>query len=166
MELFKLAGGLFIIISGTLIGLYASSKIRTRAELMEQYLIFLNRTHAAISYTGTGVKELLKPEGSLPLISPVLRRAHKELLSGSPIERAWRTAVDENIPCIDDRKLMYSFGDNFGTGNIEGELCKLELHIKLAEQRLEDIRSELKTKQRLYRIVGMSGGIMTAAVLI
>ena len=166
MELFRLMGGLFIIVCGTLIGVYASNNIKTRAELMEQYLIFLNRTHASISYTGTGIKELLKSESTLPLIRPLLRQAHKEMLRGSSIECAWRKATDENIPCGDDRKLIYGFGDNFGTGNIEGELCKLELHIRLVEKRLEDIRSELKTRQRLYRIVGMSGGIMTAVVLI
>ena len=166
MEIVKLFGGLLLVVCGTLAGLYASGKLRDRVKLLEQYAMFLNQAQSEIGYTASGIRELLTMPGTMPLLRPVFKDCLRLLNGGCQLENAWRTAVEVHIPDKNDRELLCYFGDHFGSSNISGELNKLSLHSELVWQRLDRLREEMKTKRRLYRVVGMFGGVVAAVLLI
>lgn len=166
MEVIRILGGLLLVVSGTLCGLYASGSFQNRVRLLEQYLLFLRQTQTMIGYTAADIREVLSLPASLPLLRPVLNDCLHLMDGGCELESAWRGAVDLHVERPGDRELLYCFGDSFGTSNVSGELNKLSLHCELVEQRLLPLREELKTKRRLYRMIGMFSGVLTAVVLL
>ena len=166
MELIKIVGGLLIIVSGTFIGIYASERLKEKVSFFEQYIIFLTHVRTTVSYTSANIKELLTVNTSVPLVRPVLRDTLILLERGISLEEAWRGAVDIHVKDKEDKKLICYFGDNFGRSDVSGELNKLDLHCEFVKQRLDRLREELKTKQRLYRVIGMFCGVLTAVILI
>ena len=166
MLFLKLTGGIMIVICGTLVGLYASLRLKKRVEMFEQYAGFLTQAEAVISYTAVSAEELLAEMKCGEQISPICKEASRELCAGSPPEKAWRRAVDMNIANGGDREILYGFGDDFGTSDVNGELKKLALHKELILQHLSALKSELNTKRRLYRVLGMFGGTMAALMLL
>lgn len=161
----KLTGCLLIVVCTTAAGIFCSERFRLRVLFYEQYLLFLTNAGTFISYTASDIRELLDMDISAPMIEPVLREARRCLDNGFDISKAWRNAVDENVGCKEDRELLYGFGDNFGTSDIGGEISKLDLHKELAKRRLNSLRDELKAKSKLYRVVGMFAGVLTAVVI-
>lgn len=166
MELVKITGGIMLVVCGALAGLYAAGRFRDRVKLCEQYLIFLNRAKTALGYTAPGVRELLEPDIDAPQLSPVMRDAAELMDDGMEFRDAWISAVGINVQDSSDRELICRFGESFGTSNISGELNKLSLHMELVKEHLDMMKEELKTKRKLYRIVGMFGGVLTAVLLL
>ena len=166
MELVKVMGGLLLVVCGTLGGLYASGSFQNRVNLLEQYLKFLRQAKSMIGYTAADIREVLSLPASLPLLRPVLEDCLHLLEGGCELGAAWRGGVDLHVQRQSDRELLYSFGDSFGTSDVSGELNKLSLHGELVEQQLSALREELKTKRRIYRIIGMFSGVLTAVILL
>lgn len=161
----KLTGCLLIVVCTTAAGIFCSEKFRLRVLFYEQYLLFLTNAGTFISYTAADIGELLSMDISATIIEPILKAAKHSLKNGSELSDAWRKAVDGNVSCKEDRELLYGFGDNFGTSDVKGELSKLGLHRELTERRLNELRDELKTKKKLYRVLGMFAGVLTAVVI-
>ena len=46
----KFVGGIFIVVCGTLGGIYFSLRLRKKAEFFEQYIMFLTQVQTMISY--------------------------------------------------------------------------------------------------------------------
>ena len=151
----KLTGCLLIVVCTTAAGIFCSERFRLRVLFYEQYLLFLTNAVTFISYTASDIRELLDMDISASMIEPVLREARRCLDNGFDISKAWRSAVDENVGCKEDRELLYGFGD----------ISKLDLHKELAKRRLNSLRDELKAKSKLYRVVGMFAGVLTAVVI-
>ena len=54
----KFVGGIFIVVCGTLGGIYFSLRLKRKAEFFEQYIIFLNRVGTMIEYSQMSVREI------------------------------------------------------------------------------------------------------------
>ena len=63
-----------------------------------------------------------------------------------------------------DAALLRDFGQGFGATDLEGQLAHCGLYERLAGERLKEARRERDVKSKLYRTLGVSGGI--AAVLL
>ncbi len=166
MDYLRITGGLLLICCGTMTGLSVAGRFRRRVELMEQYRKFLTQAETIIRYTPVTLEELLGMIRCGELLHPVIQKTKELLQSGQPPEVVWRKAVGQFVPVAEDRRLLYEFGDYFGTGDLNGELQKLALHRQFAQQRYEELQSELHIRRKLYRIVGMFGGVVAAVLLI
>ena len=78
-------------------------------------------------------------------------------------------AVDGNMKKLhlekSDKELLEYFGNTFGVSDREGELSKIKLHEELIRERWENLKNEMYAKCRVYRIVGMFCGVMTAVLI-
>lgn len=162
----KLSGGLLLVVCGTLAGLYCSQKLKGRLAFYEQYIRFLTQISSAIGYTAANVRTLFEGVQGLPLIDPLLKGTEAGLDRGEDFPTAWKKAVSRWVSDKNDRKLLYYFGATFGTDNCAGELAKLSLHRESAVSRQAELREEYHTKRRLYRVVGMFCGTLTAVLLL
>lgn len=164
----KLIGGVLIVICGTLGGIYFSLRLRKKAEFFEQYIMFLTQVQTMISYGGMSVREILR-EINIPLAEPILTDTEKYMDNGEAIETAWKKAVDENMKKQRfekaDIEIIEYFGNMFGVSDREGEVSKIKLHEELVRERWERLKSEMNSKCRVYRIVGMFCGVMTAVLI-
>lgn len=165
----RFVGGIFIVVCGTLGGIYFSLRLRRKAEFFEQYLMFLTQVQTMISYGGMSVKEILREVRNIPLAEPILTDTEKYMNEGEAIETAWKKAVNENGKKLhlekSDTELLEYFGNTFGVSDREGELSKIKLHEELVKERWNILKNEMLSKCRVYRIVGMFCGVMTAVLI-
>lgn len=170
MVLVKFCGAVIIVVSGTLCGIYASKSVENRVKFLEEYVMFLTQVKTMINYSAISVPEILLSVSSVPIVAPLLNNCHSSLSEGMSLEKAWHSAVDEmykkRLFTQSDKALLYSFGETFGSSNIDGEVTKTELHISLMKERLNTVKAEYLSKNRLYRIVGMFSGIMIALIIV
>ena len=165
----KFVGGILIVVCGTLGGIYFSLRLKRKAEFFEQYIMFLTQVQTMISYGGMSIGEILRGIKSVPLTEPILLDTEKYMDNGEAIETAWKKAVGENKKKLhlekSDTELLEYFGNSFGVSDREGELSKIKLHEELVRERWENLKNEMYAKCRVYRIVGMFCGVMTAVLI-
>ena len=82
-----------------------------------------------------------------------------------PVEYTIRTAGGMNYFEKADIEIIEYFGNMFGVSDREGEVSKIKLHEELVRERWERLKSEMNSKCRVYRIVGMFCGVMTAVLI-
>ena len=165
----KFVGGILIVVCGTLGGIYFSLRLKRKAEFFEQYIMFLMQVQTMISYGGMSIGEILRGIKSVPLTEPILLDTEKYMDNGEAIETAWKKAVDGNMKKLhlekSDTEMLEYFGNSFGVSDREGELSKIKLHEELVRERWENLKNEMYAKCRVYRIVGMFCGVMTAVLI-
>lgn len=166
----KFLGAVIIVASGTMCGIYASKSIEKKVKFLEQYIIFLTQTKTMISYNAVSIIEIFSKINSVPLIKPLLELCIENISKNMSFETAWHKAVNKMYErkffSVSEKSLMYSFGETFGSGGIDEEITKTELHLSLMNERLNIARNEFLSKNKLYRIVGMFSGIMIALIII
>ena len=169
MLFIKFLGGISVVICGTLCGVYASRIVLNRVKLMEQYLMFLANVRTSVAYTAVSAGEILRWENAQPLIKPILAIAADSFDSGQPFDKAWKKAFESDTAKLlvskSDKELILNFGNGFGTDDVSGELQKLDLCFHLTQQRLEEMRAELESKRKIYRIVGMFAGVVVTVLI-
>lgn len=169
MDFIKFFGGILIVVSGTFGGIYCSKRLKNRLDFLEQYIIFLTQAHTMINFGAMSVKEILLGIKSVPLVEPLLKDTANALENGLCIENAWKSSVDTHTKKFgfqkSDTEMLYFFGNTFGVSDISGELTKIKLHTELVSNRADTLRQEFVSKQKIYRISGMFGGVLTAILL-
>lgn len=169
MDFWKLLGSIFIVISGTFGGIYFSLRCKKRAEFLEQYRQFLTQTQTMIHYGAMSVREILRSVKGIPLIEPILRDTGQFLDNGWYLENAWKQAVDIHMKefgfSLPDREMLYFFGSSFGVTDKDGEIAKIQLHDEIVKGRSDVLKEEISSKCRIYRIVGMFCGVLTAVMI-
>ena len=165
----KFVGGAFIVICGTLGGIYFSLRSRRKAEFLEQYIMFLTQVQTMISYGGMSFGEILKNIKNVPLAEGILSDTEGYMNDGEAIETAWKKAVEKNMKELhfekSDTEMIEYFGNTFGVSDREGELSKIKLHEELVRERWNILKNEMLSKCRVYRIVGMFCGVLTAVLI-
>ncbi len=165
----KFVGGAFIVICGTLGGIYFSLRSRRKAEFLEQYIMFLTQVQTMISYGGMSFGEILKNIKNVPLAEGILNDTEGYMNDGEAIETAWKKAVEKNMKELhfekSDTEMIEYFGNTFGVSDREGELSKIKLHEELVRERWNILKNEMLSKCRVYRIVGMFCGVLTAVLI-
>lgn len=163
----KYIGGILIIICGTLGGIYFSLRLKKKSEFLEQYLIFLNRVRTMIEYGNMSVRDIFGELKNISVIEPVLTDTEKFLDDGENFENAWKMSVDKNMKEFDksDIEMIYFFGKSFGVTDKNGEISKIDLHSQMIKERLDTLKNDMVSKTRIYRILGMFGGVLAAVMI-
>ena len=165
----KFVGGAFIVICGTFGGIYFSLRLRRKGEFLEQYIMFLTQVQTMILYGGMSVREIFRDVKNIPLAEGILRDTEVYMNDGEAIETAWKKAVDVNMKKLhfekSDIEMIEYFGNTFGVSDREGELSKIKLHEELVKERWNILKNEMLSKCRVYRIVGMFCGVLTAVLI-
>ena len=165
----KFVGGAFIVVCGTLGGIYFSLRSRRKVEFLEQYIVFLTQVQTMISYGGMSVREIFGEIKNVPLADGILRDTEVYMNEGEAIETAWKKAVEKNMKELhfekSDTEMIEYFGNTFGVSDREGELSKIKLHEELVRERWNILQNEMLSKCRVYRIVGMFCGVLTAVLI-
>lgn len=65
----------------------------------------------------------------------------------------------------DDQTVLSGFISGLGHCDVEGEVNFCEEYHAVVDERLEQAREQLKTKGRVYPMLGVCGGLLTALLL-
>ncbi len=160
----KLLGCALITASGLAVGCMLTKKLGMRRDYMSRFCVFISLMITQIRYSGADIFTLVKTSaGGAGLQMP----GHDD---GSESFVCYWERYIQNIPVKtglnnSDKELLSEFGSALGTTDIDGQLKHLELYGELFQNRLEECRGAFRDKSKIYRALGLFGGI-SAALLI
>ena len=161
----KLLGCLLIASAGFFTGCVLTQRLKNRREFYDKFNVFISLLQTQIRYNsadiftlvissakGSGLEIIEKPESSVSFTV------------------FWENTVNA-LPkkyCLNnsDKELLLEFGSALGSTDIDGQLKHLELYSKIFQNRLNECETALKDKSRVYRALGLFGGISTAIIIL
>lgn len=166
----KLIGLFLISVMGGLVGINASLRLKSRTEFLEKYITLLNETKTRIRLSACDIRELFKNDSGYEPLDFMTAEFTRNIKNKSNAKNSWKCAVDSAFKKYKlskaDRELISDFGTDFGQSDIDGEINHIDLNITLAEDRLEKARTELTQKGKLYRTLGIFGGITVSLIIL
>lgn len=153
-------GLLLVAAAGSFAGLQASLKLGRREKNLELFSRFVQNAETEIQFSGLPVADVVERHGGE---LSFLRRCTELCREGMDFSGAWDQAVHEDSGFSgEDASLLLEFGKGFGATDVQGQAAHCRLTLELTRQRLQDAREERRQKARLYRMLGVLGGIGAA----
>lgn len=159
----KLVGLLLLLLASSGAGCLAAGRLRAQRQALEQLCAWTSDAAACIRYTQGELPELL---GLLEDRQEQGRfRFAGEILEGlSPMvspQMLWKAAVehDPEIP-PSAQPILIRLGTSLGTTDTEGQLAALALCRTQLLQAAADAAEACRVKGKLYRVLGVLGGLM------
>lgn len=151
----------------TLFGYVASHKLSLRVEELKKFLHFLSSVKTEIRYLALPPDRILEKHKDE---MDFLKRCSERLCGGeTDFPKIWEEELQISAKRMGlrpvDMNLIKSFGMEFGTTDLEGQLSECELYEQLLTQNLEQARTEQKEKANLYQMLGVFGGLATVLLI-
>lgn len=155
-------------------GMYQAGRIEECYRQMRYLRKLIFRIRSEIRYSRRTLPESLLNVGSdakdpykLWLLS-LYKRLEKR--QGTSLAGIWEEETliylsDVGIP-EDILEGLIRLGGELGSIDIEMQVKTLDLYLEHMEQRMEEFRTEQKEKVRLYRWIGVTGGVFLAIILL
>lgn len=163
-------GGLLMIAAGTGMGLYASHRLRRRVLFLEICGRMLQTLWQEMSYTARPMPELwrrLAQGEGFATFSLVQDTA--KALSDTPFAEAFSAAVHkaegEGWLLPPARQLLLEFAAGCGHTDLAGQQAHMEYYRTLLSAQEEESRRVWQEKGRMYRVLGMTGGMALMLLL-
>ena len=161
----KLIGCLLIASAGFFTGCVLTQRLKNRRNFYDKFCVFISLLQTQIRYNSADIFSLVisSARGSgLELFD-----THK---SDVPFTAFWENSLN-TLPKKyglnnSDKELLSEFGSALGTTDIEGQLKHLGLYGEIFQNRLSECENALKDKSRIYRALGLFGGISTAIIIL
>lgn len=172
--LFKIAGSLMVIVSCAFLGLVLSNDCKRRPQQLRELQSLLQMFENQITYLSDVIPEAferISRVGSSEtriFFSETVEILKKEgAISAS---QAWEQAVRQNIKKtslnLEDEEIIAAFGRMLGSSDLEGQVKNIRLtlgQLKLQEEKAEESR---RNNEKMYRSLGILGGIAVVIVLL
>lgn len=169
MIFIKITGLLLLSAAGTGCGIYAALKLKSRAVLLESYLVFLKEVEIKVRFGQCSIEEILSSNYENEVLNFILQDCRKNLHTDSHFSEVWiktlSKAQSKGKLSRQEFLLFKAFAD-FGTSDVEGELSRLEMHRQKTEQQYEALLKEYADKGKLYRTLGIFGGTALGLIII
>lgn len=170
----KAAGCLLILAATSAWGSKAACELGQRYEQARQLELLMIRLRSEILYARTCLGDVflsLGDEFPDPYASWMrLMCQEMEKRQGSAFFEIWRDAVakclaDSALP-DKDRNRLADLGSQLGEADLEIQIRALDLYLEELKRSMEDMREEMKNKQKLFRCMGIMAGLFIMVFLI
>ncbi|MDD4807924.1 MULTISPECIES: stage III sporulation protein AB [Caproicibacterium] len=159
----RILGALCLVFAGTAAGCLQSRKLRLRRDRAQDFLQFLSAAKAEISCTAAPVQDIVEHHGrKLDFLAPYFTAIE----AGEPFTQAWQKASSDSSLTPQERVLLRNFGEGFGATDMQGQLAHCTLYEELTRQELEESQKTYQKDGKLYRMLGVCGGLIFALVLL
>ena len=163
--LLKLSGCALIALTGFGVGTLLCKKLGARRDFFGKFSVFISLLQTQIRYNSADI---------FTLVSSCAMGAGLEYFDGANEALPFAVFWDDEINKIpkkaglnnSDKELLFEFGSLLGTTDIEGQLKHLELYESIFKKRLNDCQAEFRDKSRIYRALGLFGGISAALIIL
>ena len=161
----KLIGCLLIASAGFFTGCVLTQRLKNRRDFYDKFCVFISLLQTQIRYNSADI---------FSLVISSARGSGLELFdtpkTDVPFTAFWEKSLN-TLPKKyglnnSDKELLLEFGSVLGATDIEGQLKHLELYREVFQNRLSECEAALKDKSRIYRALGLFGGISTAIIIL
>lgn len=160
----KYIGLIFIVLGCFAAGYYLSARLKARYNFLTAFKDFLSALEINLRYKNTEIFSLIK--SSAPeLLNSFLKNSNED-----NFQLYWSRCVSD-IPKSfalkkDDISLIFEFGKLLGTTDVEGQLNHINLYKELIDTNINNSFSELNSKSKLYKLLGLFAGLTIALLLL
>lgn len=169
MLLFKLFLLAMIIGASSAIGILFSKKYANREQEIKEMKTGLNMFATKIKFTYETIPNLFmeiatKIQGNVGNIFATSAERMKE----EPAGNAWENALQEVIHNFnkEDIAVLKNLSKLLGQTDLEGQLSEIEVVNNFLTTQLENAKEERKKNEKMYRTLGIIGGLTIAIILI
>lgn len=163
--MFKLAGCLMLIAAGAYGGFAASNDLKNRCEYIRQALkltenieIYLNSDYL----TAEEMIEKLKGDNSLDQLDLKNYYYHDNITT----ELAEHIRQNKSCGCYEAALKLADFFEDFGKTDLNGQNSKTQVLKNELTQLYKENTDKYEKNHKLYQVLGISVGVLTALVLI
>lgn len=151
-------------------GFSKAKAVKRRLEIVEGFLLDIRQLSISMRYRMTPVKELIRSLSESTVSAfwqELLLRMERE----GPLEEAWRAALkklreDEFFSLTDaEARMLEDFGAGLGTSDYKAQKANMEMALERLDAQAQTLRQEVAQKGKIYRSLGMLGGL-AAAILV
>jgi stage III sporulation protein AB len=162
--LFKIAGALLLLVSGTLLGFLLSSKLNQRKNFLRAFQGFLSALETNIRYRGEDIITLIKISSSSDTLDFFMDNNSGDFMD------YWSSSIS-SIPksyglTLEDLNLLNDFGSLLGTTDIDGQINHIALYKTFFDTQLKKAENDYLTKGKLYKLLGFFAGAVVSLILI
>ncbi|WP_105203933.1 stage III sporulation protein AB [Neobittarella massiliensis] len=167
----RLAGGFCLLLCGSLWGIQCSGKLRRQVALVQTLIKFFREIEDELRYGGTPAPSLLQRcrederFDALDFLPLTLQYMREE-----PFDSSFLQALD-SCSCLQGqpealRGILREFGQSFGSQISEVEVDRTALAVSRLEQLLAESRQRYEKNGKMYRTLGVLGGLAAAIVIL
>jgi len=156
----KITAMFLIILGGAFFGIDRSDKLKKRAEICHEIEKLLHICEFAIKSSARKLKAVSFKDLSFIKYVPAQYEA------GRNFRNDWENAVLKSKLEIEEKQLLSEFGRTLGTSDTDGQLKFISAYIEEVHRLYEQRKAEYTKKGKLYRSLGILGGIMAGIIMI
>ena len=169
MIFFKIILLISIIVASTLLGILFSKKYSNREKELKEMKSALNIFATKIKFTYEPIPNVFleianKIEGNVGQIFARASNRMKEENAGDAWANAF-TDVPNNLT-KEDITILSNLGRLLGQTDVEGQISEIEVVVQFLDTQLEQAKQEKIRNEKMYRTLGIVGGLATAIILI
>lgn len=168
MIFFKIILLISIVVASTGLGVLLSKKYSNREKELKEMKSALNIFATKIKFTYEPIPNVFleianKIGGNIGKIFERASIRMKEENAG----KAWNNAFEDvpNNLSKEDVTILTNLGRMLGQTDVEGQISEIEVVEQFLENQLENARQEKIKNEKMYRTLGIVGGLMIAVIL-
>lgn len=154
------------------VGFAKAGSVKRRLDVVEGFLLDIRQLSISMRYRMTPIRELI---GQLE--ASALKEFWEDLLSqmghSRPLGDAWREALqkmrgengDFSYLTDEEARVLSDFGASLGTSDFQAQKANMEMALERLAMLAEALRREVSQKGKIYRSLGMLGGLAAAIVV-
>lgn len=171
--LFKLAGGLMVIISCSMIGFLMAGYYQTRPKILRNLQTAISMLETEINYGHSPLPEALRniAQKSDKEVSKLFLNAMKYISerSGLTASEAWEKALADFSPDSSlitvDIEILTNFGKYLGVTDIQDQIKNIKLTLTQLRQQEVYAMEEKQKNEKMWKYLGVLSGIMVFLLL-
>lgn len=173
--LIKCLGILMILASSCGIGFRLSSDLKLRMEELKSLKKIILMLRGEIKYNNSTMSEAFETISNRIEDEPYhtfFKESCMELnkLSGQTFIEIWKDMIDKNLKTTKiskkDKERFKSLGDNLGYLDKEMQLSTIDLYLENLEYEIDEGSKNMNTNSRLYKCLGIMGGVLVTLLIV
>lgn len=170
----KAAGCVLVLTATSILGSKAAYELGQCYEQMRQLEFLMIRLRSEMLYARTCLGDVfLSLENEFPdPFSSWMRLMCREMekRQGSSFSEIWRDSAvrcltDSGLP-EKDRTRLADLGSQLGEADLDIQIRAVDLYLEELRRSMEDMREEMRNKQKLFRCMGIVAGLFITVFLI
>jgi stage III sporulation protein AB len=163
-------GGLLLTAAGAGMGWHFACRLRRRVTFLETCGRLMQTLWQDMSYTAQPMGELWRrlAQNEAFAAFPLVRDT-ADALTSAPFSDAFAAALKkaetEGVLLPADRLVLTEFGEGCGRTDLSGQQVHITYYRDRLSQREEEARRTYEEKGRVYRVLGLTGGLALTLLL-
>lgn len=158
-----------IIVVSAYIGFYKSKKFSDRVKNLKDFKSSLSVFKSKIEFTYEPIKDIFEE------ISRVVYQEKENVFksfceskNSEDVSLAWNEAVENSNLCLkdDDKEILCLLGKMLGKTDKTGQISQIDLVDNFLDKQISDSEEEKRKNEKLYKTLGVIGGLVIAIILV